>query len=308
MHDRSINSRITSLNRIPLPFTLGGYGGEFLNWGHIDPRPWRNYLHTHSFYEVCYAYAGSGTFRTGGADLPVVAGDLFIARPQDAHEILAEGPDPLGIAFWAYTLVPRDGEANSPVDALLAAFGTAREVVGRAGSAVPLTLHLLEEEIAHPRPGYLQAIDALACKLLLDTCRAVVDLPATALELPLPHTTPAQRTAQRIATYLRDNAGRPLTVRDVAAQVHLSERHTERLFRAVMGVSILDYLTAFRMERAAALLLERRLSVKEIAHAVGYSDVHYFTTLFHRHRGMPPATFRRKNGTRNVEHPLHAPA
>lgn len=67
------------------------------------------------------------------------------------------------------------------------------------------------------------------------------------------------------------------------------------------GQTILQALTGLRMDRAQRLLLDRELSIKEVAHAVGYGDIHYFTTLFHRHSGMPPATFRRKNGTRVLD-------
>ncbi|GAC1643088.1 MAG: hypothetical protein NVS4B2_32730 [Chloroflexota bacterium] len=101
----------------------------------------------------------------------------------------------------------------------------------------------------------------------------------------------------QVIAYLRDNYARPVLIRDVATQVHLSERHTARLFRATMGVSIREYLATVRMEIASQLLLEGRMTIKEVARAAGYTDVRHFTNRFRGHFGLPPATFRRQRGT-----------
>jgi transcriptional regulator GlxA family with amidase domain len=86
-------------------------------------------------------------------------------------------------------------------------------------------------------------------------------------------------------------------VRDVAAQVNLSQRQLRRVFLRHAGTSILAYLTNLRIERAAQLLLNTDMPIKQIAVAVGYPDTHYFTTLFGRLKGTTPAAFRRAQGT-----------
>jgi AraC family L-rhamnose operon transcriptional activator RhaR len=91
-----------------------------------------------------------------------------------------------------------------------------------------------------------------------------------------------------------------VTVRDVAAQVHLSERHASRLFRLATGTTIRSYLQKLRLDIAAQRLVESQLSVKEIAHATGYPDVRHFTTVFKERWAMTPALFRRQNGTRHL--------
>jgi AraC family L-rhamnose operon transcriptional activator RhaR len=294
--------RITDLNHLPLSLKLGNTPSNLLNWGFIDAQPWRNYLHTHSCFEVCYAFQGAGIFRIMDTDHQVNAGQVFVARPGEPHEIIANQTDPLGIYFWAYTLnTPAETPpAPTGIDALLDAFRTTQRWVGEAPSMQP-TLDLLVEEIAGQEAGYQEAIPGLVLKLLLDTCRAVVQVPIRAAAPAAPRYSSRELTAHRIAAYLHDNYSRPVSIRDVAAQVHLSERHTNRLFRDVMGASITDYLTELRLDIAGRLLIERTLSIKEVAHAVGYSDTRYFTTLFHHRMGLPPATFRRRNGTRLVD-------
>ena len=103
---------------------------------------------------------------------------------------------------------------------------------------------------------------------------------------------------QTASRYLRDNYPRPIEVRDVAAQVHLSERHLSRLFVQQTGKSILEFLTDLRIEAASQLLLDGSLPIKQIARSVGYPDQHYFTTIFGKKVGLTPGVFRRRRGTR----------
>lgn len=294
-----VRQRFTDLNSLSLAFPLGSFHVTMLGWGFIEPYPWRNYLHTHSFFEVCYAFQGRGTFRMRGDDYAVQAGDLFVAKPSEPHEIISTDDDPLGIYFWSYTLVPPRGQVAHAqgIDGLLRAFFSAERCVSTRAPLMSHTLELLTEEIVLRQPGYAESVVALAVKLLLDTARAVVDAPIPVEQFAAPVRHHAEAVAQRIARFLRDNASRPLSVRDVAAEVHLSERHTSRLFHQTMGISIMAYLTALRLEMAAQLLLDQQLSIKEVAQASGYPSVHHFATLFRRRMGLTPAMFRRQGGT-----------
>lgn len=292
--------RFTDLNRLPLSLRLGSFTGEMLGWGFNEPRWWRNYLHTHSFFEICYAFQGQGIFRMLGQDYPIGAGEVFIAKPGEPHEIISSREDPLGIYFWSYTLVPPRSHYTQTcaTDAILHAFLTSQQWVSARVPGMQRTIDLLTEEIAHHQPGYAEIIEGLVIKLLLDTARAVVDSVLAAAPPDQADRSPAEIVVGRIIRYLRDNYSRPIAIRDAAAQVHLSERHTSRLFYQIMGVSIKEYLTALRVEIASQLLLDRQLSIKQVAEASGYPDVQHFTTLFRQRTGHTPAAFRRQGGTR----------
>jgi AraC-like DNA-binding protein/quercetin dioxygenase-like cupin family protein len=296
------------LNLFSPVLQLGSYTGQILHWGFIPGNPWRNYLHTHSFFEVCFCFQGQGIFRIIGRDHVVGTGDVFVARPGEPHEIVADDEDPLGIYFWSYTLVPqKDRHPESRgTDALLRAFVTSEIKVRENRPSMQRVLELLTEEIAYREPGYTEVVKALVTKLVLDTSRAVVDVAS----LPSPLDPPARSTdealVQTIVHYLRDNHRRPLCLRDVAAQVHLSERHCNRLFHAATGMSIMRFLTTLRMDVAAQLLLEREHSIKEVAQQCGYPDVHHFMTRFRQRTGLTPSSYRRTRGTVFLPSPAYA--
>jgi AraC family L-rhamnose operon transcriptional activator RhaR len=296
----SPHQTLLDLNRLTIAAALGDWTAEVLNWGLIEPKPWRNYLHVHSFFEACYAFSGTGTFTVGGTLYRIREGHLFLARPGEAHEIISSDDDPLGIYFWAYTLRPEAGEGSPALNRLAQSMIRGRPVgVARPGLAA--TLERLAHEVAARDLGYQESIVGLTRQLLLETGRAVTDEPSRRGALPPPEKEPGNLLAERIMRYLHDNYSRPIGVADIAAQAHVSERHMSRLFRQATGTSLIEALIEVRLEAARRMLLEdRTMAVKEVAHAVGYRDVRYFTTLFHRRTGLPPAAFRRQTGTQWV--------
>jgi AraC family L-rhamnose operon transcriptional activator RhaR len=301
-HSSNPRARFTDLNQVAFSLRLGNFTGELLHWGFIEPQRWRNSLHTHSFFEICYAFEGRGIFRIAGRDESVQAGQVFVARPGQTHEIISSEADPLGIYFWSYTLIPsRECQYEAGVDVLLNAFLASQKPLSTPPPAMSRILELLTEEIVQKAPGYVQALSGLVVKLLLDTARAVVEVPPQCIQDELSTKSPEGTVIPMVVRYLRDNYNRAISMRDLEVQVHLSERHISRLFRNVMGMSVLEYVTNLRVEIAAQLLLEQRLAIKEVAQATGYPDVRYFTTLFRQHTGLTPAVFRQNGGTSFLE-------
>lgn len=314
---------IEFLNAVRIGVDVADHRAEFLYWGYYEPRPWRNYLHTHSFFEICYAYAGHGVFRTGEQDYAVDKGALFVARPGDVHEIVSSTADPLCVHFWSYTLVPsRVGRRTTggaggaagpaggvgPGRALLEAFSVpAGRVLSKSAGRIPGVLELLTHEAGAPGPAFREVVSSLAAILVVDAARAVVDdpVPVRSPYARRTSTTREEQVARTMVRYLQDNYDRPVAVRDVAAQVHLSDRHAGRLFRTYAGTTIHGFLVRHRLEIAAQRLLARerpqgRTSIAEIARSCGYPDVRHFTTAFRRHWGITPGVFRSGNGTAHL--------
>lgn len=313
-HSFAEQAHFTDLNKLPLAVELGNFRAEFLYWGFFEPEYWRNYLHIHSFFEICYAYQGHGIFRIHDREERVEAGQIFIAKPGEPHEIISSIDDPLGIYFWSYTLLPApNADAQDHVTArshvtpldqnqrdlnrLLQAFSESTGTISDQATTIAMTLDRLTIEVVHQRLGYLQQLQSLASSLLVETARAMLD--DEIMGAPLPELT--NDVADKIVRYLHDNYYRPLQVRDVAAQLHMSERHTSRIFKQTMGISIQKYLVQYRLSIAKQRLLDQTQTISTIAHELGYGDARHFSTLFRTHTGMTPTEFRDVNGTSFLE-------
>jgi AraC-like DNA-binding protein len=84
------------------------------------------------------------------------------------------------------------------------------------------------------------------------------------------------------------------TIRDLALEFHLSPSYLQHLFKNHTGVSMGEWLNEQRLQRAAHLLANSYMSVKEIAHTVGYEHASSFIRAFERRFAQPPARFRKQ--------------
>ncbi len=83
-----------------------------------------------------------------------------------------------------------------------------------------------------------------------------------------------------------------LSLDDLARRVASSRRQLQRAFAEIGDTTFREYLTAVRMDRAADLLTERDLTVREVAQRVGYRQPAQFAKAFRRRHGSAPSMFR----------------
>jgi AraC family transcriptional regulator of adaptative response / methylphosphotriester-DNA alkyltransferase methyltransferase len=83
-----------------------------------------------------------------------------------------------------------------------------------------------------------------------------------------------------------------LSLDDIARRVASSRRQLQRAYSEIGDTTFREHLTAIRMERAAEMLRSRALTVREVAHRVGYRQPAQFAKAFRRHHGVAPSDFR----------------
>ena len=84
-----------------------------------------------------------------------------------------------------------------------------------------------------------------------------------------------------------------LTVRSLAQRAYVSDTYFRKIFFDIYGKTPLSYLNDLRLSHAAAALCEGGSTVLETAHASGFADVKYFSTMFKRKMGVPPSKYRK---------------
>ncbi len=146
----------------------------------------------------------------------------------------------------------------------------------------------------------LRAVQALADR---ETARSLARMLVTELDrgpqtlyMPPPgwrrH---ADDDIRRLQDRIEADCATPLSLTELAATIHVSVRTLQRRFLAATGATPIQYQQALRLARAQALLEGGRLSVADVAEAVGYSDRVAFGRLFKRMTGLTPAAWRQRH-------------
>lgn len=84
-----------------------------------------------------------------------------------------------------------------------------------------------------------------------------------------------------------------LTVENIASSVYFSKYHYGRLFREIVGDSVMEYVTKRKLTLAGRELLETNASVLDIALRFGYESHEGFTRSFKSYMGVTPTEYRK---------------
>lgn len=88
------------------------------------------------------------------------------------------------------------------------------------------------------------------------------------------------------------------TVEELARAGGLSRTVFAERFRDVVGMSPMQYVTFWRVQKARGLLARRGLSLDAVAQQVGYGSTAAFSRAFKKQVGDSPGTYRRSRASR----------
>lgn len=104
--------------------------------------------------------------------------------------------------------------------------------------------------------------------------------------------TARQKILSDIQQYIKENLSRPIMLNEIGEQVKLTPSYISSLFKEEMGITITDYITDLRIEKAKMLLKDSHLKISELAKKVGYEEQRYFSQVFKKKTGITPKEFR----------------
>ena len=106
---------------------------------------------------------------------------------------------------------------------------------------------------------------------------------------------PGNTFCTQFSVWLEHHYMQDVSLDQAAEAMGMSSFYFSRFFRTSYNQTFLEYLTAYRIDRAVELLQQTDIPVREIAVRVGYTDANYFTKVFKRHLGVTPTEYRNHN-------------
>lgn len=100
------------------------------------------------------------------------------------------------------------------------------------------------------------------------------------------------RTLETAVGFIHRHYMQDISLNDVAGKAGMSSSYFSSFFKQEMGMSLIEYLTQFRMDKAKNLMMDPDLKLYNISEMVGYQDVKYFSRLFKKTEGVTPGEYR----------------
>ncbi len=101
----------------------------------------------------------------------------------------------------------------------------------------------------------------------------------------------------RVQLFIEENLDEELSFERLAEVARLSPRHFHRIFKAIVGENVAEYVRRIRLEVGAIRLKATTAPVTSIAFDTGYGSHEAFTRAFRRRFGVSPSDFRENHIT-----------
>lgn len=103
------------------------------------------------------------------------------------------------------------------------------------------------------------------------------------------------RKVERMASHIVRYHAQPMTVGDIAGTVDLHPNYAMSIFQKAFGVTLVEYLTHYRVAHAQRLLITTEARVTDIAHEAGFGSISRFNEAFSKLTGTTPREYRKSH-------------
>ena len=149
-------------------------------------------------------------------------------------------------------------------------------------------VHLALRELTVPGDTPSESIDDLSRCLLVCAARMLSHPARGGIAID-----PSDAVDEAAAQIKKNIRQRRPALGNIVELTAMSERHLQRRFKDEMGMSLQDYVAAYRIKLAKELLRDSDLALKQIAYDLGYANPSHFSRSFKSATGISPSAFQR---------------
>lgn len=251
-------------------------------------------FHWHEHMELLFITQGNAVVNCGLKHYDVQTGDIIIINSSELHHLECSG---LKIDYYCIIshipllLGQTSDTCNtkyiSPIASNLIIFDN----LIRGDIAIVNCFKSIISEFEANSPGYELEIKSLMLHFLVLLYRGHIDkyLSPREFDIRIKNLERFDKLFKHIEKYYFEK----ISTDDCAKMLNITESHFCHLFKQITGKSLSMYINQLRVKKAEILLRDTPMNVTEVALAVGFSDIAYFSRRFMQISGITPTTFRK---------------
>lgn len=251
---------------------------------------WLHVPRWHEQFELKLILSGSAEVLCGTELYVANPGDVVLINPYEMHGLRLHGNEEL--RYYCLMLSP-DFPLSPALDTryteLFDGKYSFRRILSGCEAVNRVFCDLFNEFIENPRDCDIQSEAYIALLFSLLLRYAVEDRKNAVSAMIL------KQHGERIRpalNYIYFHYAEDISVPALAELCSMSLYHFCRVFKNVVGDTVVSQINALRMNKAALLLTTTKLSVGEVAAAVGFTDELYFSRRFKLEKGASPTKYR----------------
>jgi len=225
-------------------------------------------------YDLFYVWDGRGEVTVNNTSFAVEKGSCFLFRPGDHTSATHDRQNPLTITYIHFNI-------DQKPDLIPAIYRKLAE---------PTTIETLLGRYVHLRLSPQFGSNEEAALVLKQIMINLLRNDRFEQRYQPKKSERLQDRILEIANLIKEHPATWYSIAELASRAQLSKRYFATKFKSYMGMTVQEYEIQSRIERAEFLLHYCGMSVSEVAHALGYKDVYFFSRQFKKHYGKSPSS------------------
>lgn len=234
-------------------------------------------------YFIIYVAKGRGKFRCKGIEYDLEKGDVFFLFPSVVHYYITDQKNLLDL-WW----VGFNGPNSRKLSYDLGVSPDNPIIKNIQGTEVFDTIREIVDGLDEIHQGTVLKASGNLYRLL----GQLIGLHSRNLPFDSRIQSEVAKPIEKALAFIDANYPHDITIGQIAAHVGLSRTHFATRFKDEVGYSPSEHLAKMRLKQAKHYLANSNLSIKEVAHSVGFNDPQYFSRFFSSHEGISPSEFR----------------
>lgn len=254
-------------------------------------------MHWHKEMEIIRVQDGAGYFTINGDNYNASAGDVIFVSPYANHSIHRYSDELMSIDAILFDIemlvaaIP-DGCSLKYFTPLLAGERFAPIIIRPSNHmyhSIDQSLTSIFFSVSGEEVGYELSLKANLMWLFYHLYR--YDMIRTGKQ---GSEDKSHRVIKTALEYIKKNYGSAFSVAALAAECGYSDTYLMKLFKKYTGMTCIDYINNYRLNKAGEMLMSTTDPIIDIAISCGYSNISYFNKLFKETYAMTPKEFRRE--------------
>lgn len=237
-------------------------------------------------YSAHFVISGKGTYIADGKSYSLKAGEGFMIMPDVLITYTADEEDP-----WEYIYASFDG---ADAETLVRSAGLSRDNMIFSFEMTDEILSDLNRMRECSKDISSKSYDITGCFLLVMSKLVKSETEKNGGFL-LP-----EQYIRKALSYIDDHYHNGIKINEIAANMGLDRTYLYKLFKKNLGISPIEYLNNYRLERAVSLMSHDDITMEEIASSVGFCDTSHFCKAFSKKFGVTPGEYRKKNIKKSI--------
>ena len=251
----------------------------------------------HDFYEISYIHSGRGVYHLADQDIAIQPGTIVLIQSGQMHNVDADPDDPIKSAsiYFMPELIYHPGSTPYEYNyllpflhqgnALLPVFQE-NDIDVSIWEMILGMYHVMDET----HDFYQLTVKNRLCEILLTFLKKKKHHlnPSTSPSAPINKI----KRIDNVFDYIHTEYAKTIPLAHLAKVACMSPSYFCRYFKGVTGLSPVNYILRYRIEKSKELLINGDTSITEIAFNVGFNSQSYFDRIFQRFTKQSPNRFR----------------